>query len=312
MKKRRDDGATRRRLQPEAQQASERSNTMETAIAEKSVTTNGSRVHSLIEEVKAGVAKVQSSTDWTKYLEVCSRFWSYSFHNQLLIAIQCPNATRVAGFNAWKKLNRWVRKGEHGIHILAPMVAKAKPENGRGSAEADYVVRGFKSVCVFDVAQTEGESLTTLDGPLCGDAPEGKFDALKKFIEDAGYTVTFRKVAGTAYGFVNGRKEIVLKEGEDTSQSLATLCHEVSHALLGHVGNAEISKEDKELEAETAAWIICRNLGLETSKSSFGYLATWAPTRDRDARLEKAAQRACEVAKRVLSALNPDFGDLDG
>ncbi len=267
------------------------------------------RVHALIEEVKEGVARVQGSEDWKRWLDMCSRFWRYSFCNQMLIAIQQPTATQVAGFNTWKNLGRWVRKGETGIRILAPLVAKVE-DPATGTKEPRVV--GFKSVCVFDAAQTDGESLPEVYHPLKGQGPAGVFMEVKQFAESKGYTVAFGKVPPPAYGFVNDKKQIVLKEGEDMAHSLKTLCHELSHGLLGHVGNGDLSAAEKELEAETAAWVICRNLGLETKEASFSYLATWAPGKERDAALERAARRACEVAKEVLSGLDPDFGDLDG
>ena len=110
----------------------------------------------LIVQLTEGIANLTSSEDWQHYLDFQSRFHRYSFNNVLLIAAQCHEATRVAGFNAWRKMNRFVRKGEKAIWILAPMVYKnAEAEDG----ESDRVIRGFKFVAVFDVAQTDGEEL---------------------------------------------------------------------------------------------------------------------------------------------------------
>ena len=274
----------------------ERGSTMNTTIQEKPV----DKVHSLIEEVKAGVASIQSSEEWVRFLDVSSRFWRYSFHNQMLIALQRPNATLVAGFNAWKEMGRFVKQGEHGIRILAPMLVKVKPEDP--DSEEERIVR-FKSVAVFDVSQTEGTELPEMHHPLKGEAPMGVLIRVKKFIENHGYTVRYEETPEGTYGFVNASKEIVLREGESMAQTLDTLCHEVSHALLGHVGDSSLSREEKELEAETAAWVVCRNLGLETRDGSFSYLAIWVSDKDRDAKLERAAHRACEVAKVILEGV---------
>jgi len=261
------------------------------------------RVSVLVQEVKAGVAQVQNSEDWKRCLDMNSKFWKYSFGNQMLIAIQKPNATRVAGFQTWKGLDRYVKKGEHGIRILAPLLVKVKDKDEQAEEEAQPVLKGFRTVAVFDLSQTEGKELPTVHHPLNGEAPDGAYLKVKSFIEAQGYTVRFEKTEPNLYGYLNKQKEIVLKEGESLAQSLDTLCHEMAHALLGHLENKELSKDEKELEAETTAWIICRNLGLETREASFAYLATWASGEERDLKLEKAAHRACAVAKKILGSL---------
>ena len=218
----------------------------------------------------------------------------------MLIAIQRPHATLVAGFNSWKELGRFVKLGEHGIRILAPVLVKVKSDDP--DKEDQRIVR-FKPVAVFDISQTDGTPLPEIHHPLKGEAPIGVLVRVKAFIEGRGYTVRYDRTPEGTFGYVNSEKQIVLREGESMAQTLDTLCHEVSHALLGHVGNTSLSTEEKELEAETASWIVCRNLGLETRSASFGYLAVWAPSKDRDAKLEHAAHRACEVAKVILEGV---------
>ena len=129
----------------------------------------------LIDQLTEGIANLTSSKDWQHYLDFQSRFHRYSFGNVLLIAAQCHEATRVAGFNAWRKMNRFVRKGEKAIWILAPMVYKnADAEDG----ESDRVIRGFKFVPVFDVAQTDGEELPSICNRIDGDDPAGHYAQL--------------------------------------------------------------------------------------------------------------------------------------
>lgn len=258
------------------------------------------RVKELVKEVKAGVSRIRESEDWKRWLDMNAKFWKYSFHNQMLITIQKPSASLVAGFNTWKKLGRYVKKGEHGIYILAPRIVKVKEEN---SEEVQHELQGFLAVSVFDVGQTEGKELPSVFHPLNGSAPDGVFGKLWSFVKDQGYTVRFEEMTDGSYGYLTNQKEIVLKKGESTAQTLDTMCHELAHGLLGHVGNRELSREEKELEAETTAWIVCRNLGLETRESSFGYLATWLRN-EQDGKLERAGQRACDVAKKVLEGLN--------
>ncbi|MEK7477682.1 MAG: ArdC family protein, partial [Candidatus Coatesbacteria bacterium] len=123
MKKRNKNAACHQQLEESpVTTPTERSPTMDTTVQEKPA----DKVHSLIEEIKAGVANIQCSDEWKRFLDMSARFWRYSFHNQMLIAIQRPNATLVAGFNAWKEMGRYVKQGEHGIRILAPMLVKVK------------------------------------------------------------------------------------------------------------------------------------------------------------------------------------------
>lgn len=258
------------------------------------------RVQALVKEVKEGVAKIQSSDDWKACLDMSSKFWKYSFHNQMLIMLQKRDATYVAGFYKWKEFSRWVKKGEHGIRILAPLIVKAK---GQKNGEEEITLKGFRAVSVFDASQTEGKELPSVFHSLKGSAPEGVFEKLLSFTKNQGYTIGFQEITDGSYGYLNKQKEIVLKLGESTAQTMETLCHELAHGLLGHLTEKELGRDEKELEAETTAWIVCRNLGLETRETSFGYLATWTQEKERDAKLEKAAHKACEIAKKVLEGL---------
>jgi antirestriction protein ArdC len=260
-------------------------------------------VQDLVSEIKKGISQIHSSEEWKAWLAFGARFWNYSFGNQMLIALQRPRATRVAGFYTWREFGRSIKKGEHGIRILAPLIAKVKVEK-KGSEEDQTIsaLKGFKVVTVFDVSQTHGEELPALDCGLHGLAPAGIFESLKTFIEGKGYPVRFEELEAGLHGYVNWKKEIVLKAGVSEAQTLDTLAHETAHALLGHVGTNK-PHDEKELEAETAAWIVCTNTGLPTWKSSFKYLATWAKGPDWGEKLEKAAARACEVAREILTGL---------
>ncbi len=259
------------------------------------------KVQALLEQVKQGVANIRNSEDWKRSLEANAKFWKYSFRNQILITLQRPTATRVAGYHTWLKLGRHVKRGEHGISILAPLLAKKEDKE---SKEVKTVIRGFRSASVFDLSQTEGDELPTVYHPLVGEAPEGVFAKAKQFIEAKGYLVQFQVMPDGEYGYVDINNRIALKDGVATAQTLTTLIHEISHALLGHLKDKEASRERKELEAETTSWIVCKNLGLETDQSSFAYLAIWSPSVGRDKMLEEAAQRASTMAKQILEGLD--------
>src|ERR1039458_1813248 len=138
----------------------------------------------LVAQLTAGISTLTSSEEWQRHLDFQSRFHHYSFGNVLLIAAQCHRATRVAGFNAWRKMNRFVRKGEKAIWILAPMVYKnADAEEG----ESDRVIRGFKFVPVFDVEQTDGEELPSICTRIAGEDSAGHYAQLMTVAQSIGF-----------------------------------------------------------------------------------------------------------------------------
>ena len=149
----------------------------------------------LVTQLTEGISSLTTSEEWRRYLEIQSRFHQYSFGNVLLIAAQCNRATQVAGFNAWRKLNRFVRKGEKAIWVLAPMIYKNAEDS-----ETDRVVRGFKFVPVFDVAQTDGESLPSICNRLEGNDPKNRFARLVTVAQSIGFAVEDHEYNGRSNG----------------------------------------------------------------------------------------------------------------
>ena len=229
----------------------------------------------LIDQLTEGIANLTSSANWQRYLDFQSRFHRYSFGNVLLIAAQCHEATRVAGFNAWRKMNRFVRKGEKAIWILAPMVYKnADAESG----ENDRIIRGFKFVGVFDVAQTDGEELPSICKRIDGDDPAGLYAQLVTVAESIGFSVENHEFGGSTNGDCTYDLHRIRVEAHNTpAQRVKTLAHEITHALL-HEGHND--RALAELEAESTAYVVCRALGIDSSDYSFGYVATWAGGND--------------------------------
>lgn len=225
----------------------------------------------LIEKLTEGISNLTSSDQWQHYLDLQSRFHRYSFGNVLLIAAQCHEATQVAGFNAWLKLNRFVRKGEKAIWILAPKVYKnADAEDG----EDDRVIRGFKFVPVFDVAQTDGEELATVCSRIDGDDPFGAYDVLFELARSIGFTVVPHEFDGSTNGDCSHSEHRIRIEIRNTpAQQVKTLAHEIAHALLHEKFD---NRALAELEAESTAYVVCQALGFDSSDYSFGYVATWA------------------------------------
>lgn len=220
------------------------------------------------------VAALQSgrSETLTSYLKAIGRFHRYSLNNVLLIALQKPNASYVAGFRTWNELGRFVKKGEKGIMILAPIVRR-KPEDKETAEEASRAIAGFRAAYVFDVSQTDGKELPQI-GVVEGD-PRGYSDRLRQFAtaQDIAveYSLEIAPARGTSYG---GRIEIL--PGQSPAEEFSTLAHELAHELL-HRGDrrASTTKKVRETEAEATAFVVCQVVGLETGSAASDYIQLW-------------------------------------
>ncbi|MBU0460178.1 MAG: hypothetical protein KJ597_07335 [Nanoarchaeota archaeon] len=202
---------------------------------------------------------VKKSTVFKQYLDTMAKFWEYSYHNQLLIHFAMPSATRVAGFKAWQELGRQVKKGSKSIKILAPFKSK----------EDDDEVVSFFPVSVFDVSQTEGAELPSIDIKLEGDDQESLLGYLEEFCSVKGIELKYQDLGvNGVYGYSKGGS-IVVGSGDSVNMRVNTLVHEIAHELLHR--NSKSSKKQKEIQAESVAYVVCKHFGLETK--SFTYLA---------------------------------------
>jgi len=232
----------------------------------------------LLEGLSAGIAELTTSEKWTQYLDVQSKFHRYSPNNVMLILLQNPYATRVAGYNAWKALDHQVMAKESALRILAPMKYK---RDDAPEGEKTSEIRGFKMVPVFDISQTEGPDLPDVVSKLEGLAPEGVFVKLTEFAQGIGFRVerpeSLDSGANGDTSHSEGRIRVVSCNSE--AQQAKTLAHEIGHALLHDPGveaTKDLERGLKELEAESTAYVICTALGMDTSDYSFGYVAGWA------------------------------------
>jgi antirestriction protein ArdC len=256
----------------------------------------------LLAQLTEGVAKLTTSDEWKRFLDFQSRFHRYSYGNVLLIAAQCHEATQVAGFHAWRKMARFVRKGEKAIFILAPMVYKnADAKDG----DDERVLRGFKWVPVFDVAQTDGDDLPSVCSSLSGDDPSGFFAQLVAVAQSIGFSVEDAELTGSANGDCTfDLHRIRVEISNSPAQRVKTLAHEIAHAILH-----ENMKDRRlaELEAESTAYVVCQSLGLDTSDYSFGYVATWAGGGDEAITGIKAScDRIQKAAATILRSFDND------
>jgi len=255
----------------------------------------------LLEKLAEGISNLTSSEEWQRHLDVQSRFHRYSFGNVLLIAAQCHEATRVAGFNAWRKMNRSVRKGEKAIWILAPMVyKKADAEDG----EDDRAIRGFKFVPVFDVAQTDGEELPSVCTRLDGDDTDGHYDQLRTVARSIGFSVEDHEFVGSTNGdCCHSEHRIRVETTNSPAQRVKTLAHEIAHALLHEKFD---DRALAELEAESTAYVVLSSLGIDSSDYSFGYVATWAGGGEQAiAGIKASCERIQKSAASILRAFEP-------
>lgn len=266
--------------------------------------TRTDRLQAAHDKLQKAVESIVSGEDWQRMLRTASKFHSYSFNNQLLIFLQRPDATRVAGFRKWQEMNRFVRKGEKSIQIFAPCKYKTKVEDDNGDEQTLQQLRGFRVVHVFDISQTDGEELPDLDAVrpkvLDGDAPEGIWNVLVSQANAAGFEVT-RNQKGSENGYCDFlNRTIAVRPDVAPAQAIKTLIHELAHALL-HGDERPSSREIAEVEVESVAYIVCNALGLDSGEYSFPYVTRWAEGSNELVR--QTAERAIGCAKAILEGL---------
>lgn len=230
------------------------------------------QLESLSEALEAG-----RSETLTAFLSTMARFHRYSLGNVLLIMVQCPEATHVAGFHTWKSLGRFVKPGEKGIAILAPMLLKnkedpsdSKNESGDADANSDERHLRFRVVYVFDASQTDGEPMPEF-AQVTGD-PGDHAERLKGLVRQLSIELEYSDQLGGADGASSGGR-IRIREGLDPAQEFSTLVHELAHEIL-HQGEGRVgtTKSSRELEAEAVAFVVAQAVGLDTGTASSDYI----------------------------------------
>lgn len=248
------------------------------------------RIKGHIEELANATDASRISEEMLKYLETSARFHHYSLHNIWCILMTCPNATHVAGFQTWLKLKRFVRKGEHGIPILAPIIIKEDTKDNENKS----FLRGFKVVYVFDVSQTDGEPLPE---PPDWKSPERNAlltERLMIFANSLGITVTEKILTGEVQGVSRGGSIDLAPEA-----GTSTLIHELAHELLHKKEDRTLlSREVKELEAESVAYVVSRHFGLEVSGSP-NYLALFGASSEL---IMKHLERISKTSAEIITA----------
>ena len=293
------------------------------------------KLKEITDRLEQGIKELFDSDRYKEYLRVMSKFHNYSFNNTLLIAMQKPDASLVAGFQSWKNnFKRNVVKGEKGIKILAPSPFKIKQEmekidpatqkpiigaDGKPvKEEKEITIPAFKVVSVFDVSQTEGKELPDIAvDMLTGDVERFKdvFAALEK---TSPVPIGFEKIEGNSHGYYHlEEKRIAIDEGMSELQTIKTAIHEIAHAKL-HDIDPNAPKEEqadrpdrrtREVQAESVAYAVCQHYGLDTSDYSFGYVAGWSSGRELD-ELKSSLETIRSTAAEIINSIDEHLQEI--
>ena len=272
------------------------------------------KVSEMFKELEKGVSEMFTSEEYIKYLDTMSKFHSYSLNNCIMIAVQKPGATFVAGFSDWnKKFDRHVKAGEKGIRIFAPIIYKVKdqkPQNDTKDIETDEdkeedKVVSFKPVYVYDVSQTDGKNLPNICHDLKGEVED--FEKIKAAIEDiAECPFSFENISGSStkgyYSLKDNR--IVIRDKMPEMQTIKTMIHELAHSML-HCDTEKIKSftmREEEIQAESIAYVVSSFLNLDTSDYSFGYVTAWS--KDKELKeLRENAKLIKNTSKKIIEVL---------
>ena len=293
------------------------------------------KLKEITDRLEQGIAELFDSERYREYLKVMSKFHNYSFNNTLLIAMQKPDASLVAGFSAWKNnFGRNVMKGQKGIKIIAPSPFKIRQEvekidphtqkpiigkDGKPvTEEKEIKIPAYKVVSVFDVSQTEGKELPDIAvDELTGDVDRYKdfFAALEK---TSPVPIAFENIEGGSHGYYHLEdKRIAINEGMSELQTLKTTIHEIAHAKLHDIDlNApkdeqqpRVDRRTREVEAESVAYTVCQHYGLDTSDYSFGYVAGWSSGRELS-ELKSSLETIRSAAAEIINSIDENLVEL--
>lgn len=302
---------------------------------------NREQVKQIVAGIESSIQELFQSERYAEYLRTMSRFHTYSVNNTILIHMQMPNATHVAGYNKWKnQFGRHVKQGEKGLTIIAPTPFKRKIEEMKldpdtkapvldedGNAvteEREIEIPLFKPVKVFDVSQTEGAPLPSLVSNLTGDVEqyEAFMEALRR---TSPVSISFKDISPDVNGFFSlDEQTITVREGMSQTQTVSTLVHEIAHATLHdreHIRLTTIvedpSKEapkpkdrnTKEVEAESVSYAVCQYYGIDTVAKSMGYIVTWSKSKSLP-ELKASLETISKTASALINSIDRHFADV--
>ena len=293
------------------------------------------KVKEITDKLEQGIKDLFNSDRYKEYLSAMSKFHNYSFRNTILILMQKPDASYIAGFNTWKnEFKRAVRKGEKGIKILAPAPYKKEIEetehdkNGNPILNADgsnrtttktITVPAFKITTVFDLSQTDGKEIPTIANQLTGNVEDYEkfFKALK---EISPVPVELEKIDRAANGYYHlTEKRIAVRNDLSEMQTIKTTIHEIAHAKLHALPEKEeneVIEDDRpdnrtrEVQAESIAYTVCQHFGIDTSDYSFGYVAGWSSGKE-TAELKASLEVIRTTADEMITDISEKLKELE-
>ena len=293
-----------------------------------------SKMDQISEKLEQGLRDLFNSENYKAYLTTMSKFHTYSFNNTLLIAMQRPDATLVAGYQAWNRnFGRYVKKGAKGIKIISPVVKKAEEpsreimipilapgqtledyQKAQAEKKPEYQMSGFKVTTVFDVSDTDGKELPTIGCKELGGSVEDYEKMIAALTAVSIVPIEYHEIPGDIKGYYNmSEKKIVVNEGMSEVQTIKTLIHEQVHSRLDDKdkiaaeGLEKRARNDAEQIAESVAYVVCQHYGIDTSEYSFGYIASWS--QDKDAKELKASMETIKkTASGLIKEINAELG----
>lgn len=278
------------------------------------------KIQEITEKLEKGIEELFDSKNYKNYLTTMSKFTSYSTNNTMLIAMQRPDATIVAGYTTWKSLGRQVKKGAKAIKILAPLLYKRKEKDGTdtdGNDKAlaeEKVLAGFKIVNVFDISSTQGEPLPEIAHKLDGTV-EGYSDFMESLKEFSPVPVILQTVEGSANGYYDQtNKYIAIDKNMSQIMHCKTGIHEVAHAILHDRQNGTEKEslsdaETKEVQAESVAFVVSQYYGIDTADYSFGYIAGWSSGKDLK-ELKASMDVIRQAAQTIINGIDKKLDDI--
>lgn len=281
----------------------------------------------ITDKLEQGVSEVFSSDNYKQFLDTMAKFPRYSVNNNILIMMQKPDAQMCQSFTGWKEMGRFVKKGEKGIKILAPVPYTIQREqtklDDRGNPMMDkdgepimesveIKVNAFKVVSTFDVSQTDGKELPTLGVDELTGGVDGYGTFLEALKEVCPVPMTFENIEGGAKGFYSQtEKRIAIQEGMSEAQTVKTAIHEMAHQKLHAIENngPKQTRGSKEVEAESVAYTVCQHYGIDTSDYSFSYVAGWSEGKEMP-ELKASLDTIRRAASEMITAIDEKVEEL--
>ncbi len=302
---------------------------------------NREQVKQIVAGIEGSIQELFQSEQYAEYLRTMSRFHTYSVNNTILIHMQMPNATHVAGYNKWKnQFGRHVKQGEKGLTIIAPTPFKKKIEEMKldpdtkapvldedGNAvteEREIEIPLFKPVKVFDVSQTEGAPLPSLVSNLTGDVEqyEAFMEALRR---TSPMSINMEPLRPGLDGLCNYTRQVIsIREGMSQVQTVCASVHEITHATLHDKEHTRLTaaagdetkeppkpkdENTMEVEAESVSYTVCQYYGIETGANSLGYIATWSKDRSLP-ELKASLETICKTASALITSIDRHFAEV--